>query len=321
MKKQEIIPREYFEQFGKIISYSDNITKLYLKLCDAEYKKGKDSAEYKKLISYIEMAVDYENKLLEKVFEDSSVLSLFKRYMTIEGSKRLLERCNSDYDLAFSIYNSEANDKYDSLIEGNSTFISRDLFLKDEYEFFGKNILKANILYLINLKKYVLLLDEYINNAKNDSVKKFLIYEKNITLSKNRALESWYFNFENNDLQCMLVDSDGIAAEMLDISEESFYNLKINHFYSMCDDLISVILMKSDDPDEVKMLYEISLLASMLNMNVEALNCSYSTFKDEIKSDTEEIDEKSIEQVEDIFSKCLKLSKKLSVNYPVREEV
>lgn len=318
---KEKIPSEYLETFDKLISYSDSITRLYMNLCDVEYKYGRDSEEYKKYVSYIEMAVDYENRKIDASFNDTSVLSLFKEYMSMQGAKRLLERFNNDFSLSQKLFYASENDKYDELIERRLTMVPREEFLQNDFDNFGKSILRTNTFYLAFLKTYLTIMDDYINSTNDEKMKKFLIYEKNMLIANNRSLESWYFGFDNSDLEGMLVDSDYISAYKIGIPIDTYRDLKSFYFFGLCTDFLCLAIMNCDDIEEVRLIYELNILASMLNMDVKSLNFSYSVVIDELKNNKDKYNDEIIDYVEGIYSKSLKMSKKMKREIPKEEDV
>ena len=57
-------------ELNEVVNISRNIFQLYNKLSYIEIKYGKDSEEYKKISSYIEMLAEVENDYFDAVFKN-----------------------------------------------------------------------------------------------------------------------------------------------------------------------------------------------------------------------------------------------------------
>lgn len=307
------ISNEYNEEFDKMISLSNKISSLHINLSRVEYEKGKDSLEYKKLVSAIEMSKELENDYISNITKDTSVLPLFKKYAISKNCKRIIEKFKNEAELAKKELFSKSNERYDELLEQRKINIPREKFLKNDYDNYGIKLLTTIIFNLLSSKTYIELIDDYIEQSDNEDIKKALIYEKNLTLSRNEQLENWYFGF-TNDLDALFVESDIIMANTLDKPLENYQNLKNNYYVEICDEMIRYILESPYNTKDIKTLYELNILALLLNMDVQAITNSYKLFQDELEVNPYSYEDSAINFVNEIYSKSVPLAKKYKNN-------
>lgn len=309
----EKFPSEYRELFEKINSISKSISNIYVRLANLEIKYGANSLEYNKCLSLLQIAAEREKELLKEVMSDSSVFTIFKQYISSENNERLRNKFKNDYDIVKTSFYAMTNDKYDELIEKKKTNLFRDVFLQREYQSYGKDIFKSCVFYLKKSKMYIKILDNYISNVKDPNLRRFLIYEKNLVLSGCKELESWYFGF-NDGIDCMLLESDFVTSDTLDLTVDEYLKQLDDYFLGMCDDLTVSALESFCSSLESKMAYELNILASLLNMDALTISKSYKKFQEEVESNPYKYEQSSIDFVDDIYSKCQDVMKKVKSN-------
>lgn len=75
-------------ELNEVVKISYNIFQLYNKLSYAEIKYGKDSDQYKKISSYIEISAEAENEYFESIFKNEKTLSIFRKFWDESFSRR-----------------------------------------------------------------------------------------------------------------------------------------------------------------------------------------------------------------------------------------
>ena len=299
----------YRKKFDKTIYLSNNITGLHMKLSRIEYEKGKDSLEYQKLVSAIKVAKELEKKFLEDIAKYQPILLLFKEYALSKNCKRITEKLKNDSDLVKKVFLARLHERYDELKKENKIDLQKKEFLQKEYAEHGIKLLSTIIFNLISSKTYVELIDDYIEETDDEDIKKSLIYEKNLTLSRDGALEDWYFGF-NDNLDALLVESDTLMSSAIDKPLENYQNLKNNYYINTCDNMIRLILEESYKTDDIKLLYELNILSLLLNMDAKGVSDSFTAFQNEIDVNPYDYDGSSIDFIHEIYGKSVSLAKK-----------
>ncbi len=298
----------YMNQFENIIFISDKISDYYRLLSEEVLEGGKNSFRYNFILSNIKTFENIEKELLNSIFSDSSVLYLFKEFVKRSKCERLKVKLYSDFDILEKIYDSAINEKYDSLLEKNLVTIERDEFKKQEFDEHKNKVFLPCIFNLVEKKRYIKILEYYIKMSNDKEEKKYLISELYTTISHCEALEDWFFG-EGNNIDCILVDCDEVVSMNLDLSKESYLNLKNNHFINLTDDFINFIMDENIDQNIIKTLYETNLLSMIMSMDAKTLSSSYRIFRDEVENS--KIDKNKVDFVDNTFSKSLLLSKKI----------
>lgn len=298
----------YMELFESIIFISNKITELYNELAIEESNNERYSKKYDLILSNIYSFNNIEKELLKKVISDSSILFLFKEYIDRSKCQRLKNKLYTDFELLEKILNATLNEKYDNMLEEGSISITRPEFLESEYQKSKINVLLPSIFNLMEKKKYIKVLENYISTTEDKEKKHYLIDELYTTLSCSEALESWFFSVGDN-IDCLLIDIDELNSYGIGISDEYYDNLKRIHFTSLIDKFIKFIMEEDIDNEGIKTIYETNLIAMIMNLDVKSLNGSYKIFMNEaISSD---FDKKKVDFVNDAFFKSTVLSKKI----------
>ena len=298
----------YMELFERIIFISNKITEQYTELAIEESNNGRYSKKYELILSNIYSFSNIEKELLERVSKDSSIFFLFKEYVDRSKCQRLKHKIYTDFDLLEKLLNATLNEKYDNLLEKGNITITRHEFLEEEYRKGKTNVLLPCIFNLMEKKKYVKVLENYIATTEDKEKKHYLIHELYTTLSCSEALESWFFGIGDN-IDCLLVDVDELNSYGVGLSNESYNNLKRIHFTNLVDKFIQFIMEEDIDNDVIKAIYETNLIAMIMNLDVKSINGSYKIFINEsINSD---FDKEKVDFIDNAFFKSTVLSKKI----------
>lgn len=295
----------------KIIKLSDNIMKLYYRLSFVEIEKGKESQEYNKILLAIQMSLELEEELLNEIKKDYEVLLFFNDYISMNNCRRLEEKAKNEQDFAQSIFFAIANDNYDKMAEKKEIKISKKDYLKKEYEERGSQNIRRIACNLKSAKTYIKLLEDYIEHTDDMNVRSALICEKNITLSENKALESWYFGFAN-DIDALIIESDELISSGLEMPLENYKNYRNNFYLEACDIATQSTLKDQINYPEEKIINELRFLSYLLSMDAETMEMSYKLFQDEVEDDPYSYDKKYIEYVDSIYGKTASLTKRIN---------
>lgn len=282
-------------ELNEVVNISRNIFQLYNKLSYIEIKYGKDSEEYKKISSYIEMLAEVENDYFDAVFKNKKNFSLIKRFCGDFYNRKTLNPfqnffCTMEKDNDSKTYTKRTASRIQSEVELRANYTN----LSNE---FNLNI----------LKNYVLLLDKYISDSQNRKMKNRLIKEKNNIVSSNRSLECWYLGFEKNNMKCSIIDNNIIESYLLGLGLEDFISFKQDYLSFFCRSIINhVLLCEINNFDRI--ISEIRLLAVLLDMDCVTLGMNYNNFQHLIKQ--RRFQNVNSDFVEGSFSKCPELVKK-----------
>ena len=309
---------EIINTFEKIVDCSNYIESFYLKLADEEFENGTKTDTYKYLVDSILFATEEEYKLIENIFNLNYCLQ-FKDYVVMKRCTRLIDKLNDEYDFAKKIVTVNSNEKYLNNQRVLQKYMNQEEFVKNDYEEEGKHIIRHNLFNLLQSKVYVKTLDLYISNTKdNDRLRKSLINEKYDTIQKNTALESWYFGNDFN-IGAMLVDSDFIVSNELNILFEEYLRLKNQYFDDLVKNCVDIMLEEPLKDEIVKKIYEINIITALLCMNISYLSSTYDEIERDIRNNPQLYNKDVVELVEKTFAKCPILEKKLRVNCPLKE--
>ncbi len=249
-------------ELNKLITISSNVFKLYRKLSYAEVKYGRDSEEYKKISSYIEMSVEAENEYYDSLLKNKKTLSLFRKLWDESYHRNVL----NPFQNSFCTLESNNDSK-----KFNKNIASRAL---SELDVRSDNKFLSSEYNLVILKNYVLLLDKYISECNDKKLKSKLINEKNAIIFSNKSLECWYLGFEKINMKCSIVDNNIIQAYILGLGLEDYISFKEDYLSYFCRSIINhFLLCKIDDFDRIKS--EIRLLAVLLDMDCVTLEMNY----------------------------------------------
>lgn len=289
------------EELNKALNTSCNIFSLYEKLSYAEIKYGKDSEEYKKLSSYIEMSAEVENEYFDSIFRNEKTLSSFRNFWDESYSRKTL----SVFQYSFCTM-----DKDDDLEKYIRMFSSR---LQSEVDLRNDNKYLISDFNLIILKNYVLLLDKYISDSKDNKLKSKLIKEKNNIIYSNKSLECWYLGFEKSNMKCSIVDSNIIQAYLYGIGLEDYITYKEDYLSYFCRSIVNNVLLSNlDSFDKIKA--EIRLLAVLLDMDCVTLEMNYANYQ--VLFNMKGYHNCNSDFVDEVFAKCPELAKKKK-NYSI----
>lgn len=288
-------------ELNEVVKISYNIFQLYNKLSYAEIKYGKDSDQYKKISSYIEISAEAENEYFESIFKNEKTLSIFRKFWDESFSRRTVNPfqnyfCTLEKDKDSKTYTKKIASRVQSELElrVNYTYLSNEVNL--------------NI-----LKNYVLLLDKYISDCRNRKMKSKLIKEKNNIISSNKSLESWYLGFEKNNMKCSIIDNNIIESYLLGIGIEDYITFKQDYLIGFCRSIVNhILLCQMDEFDKV--IGEVRLLAVLLDMDCVTLGMNYNSFQDLITQ--RGFKNQNSDLVDGSFSKCPELVKKKN-NYKI----
>ncbi len=299
---------EYMNKFENVIYVSNQISALYTLIAEEEINYGRNKGNYSILLSNIRTLENIEKNLMEPILNDSSILYYFKDFVERSKCERLKYKLYSDYDILEKIYDSTINEKYDDLVEKKLINITRDEFKKDELNQHKNKVFLTCIFNLIEKKKYVKILDYYINNARDGKSKKMLVSELYTTISCCKSLEDWFFGDEDN-IDCLLIDCDEVVAINQDLSLESYLNLRNNHFINLIDNFIHSIIEEDINYDEIKTLYETNLISMILSLDAKSLSNSYRIFREGIEING--MEKEKADFIDDTYSKSLLLLRKI----------
>lgn len=274
----------FYEKCEKTVETSNKIEDLYQELADIELKYGKDSNEFIMLAKVIESVSLSENNNLN-YFLSSPYVDYYEKYISSIGCDRLVDKINNNIELS----------------------------KKEDDEFINHKLYKK-IFNLIQSKKYVNVLDLYINKEKNKEIKKFLIDEKYDIIQRNSLIEEWYFKSSN--LICMLVESDFLVSLETEINEKDYVSLKNNYYSSVLSKFLDLIYVDELDYMD-KLIYETNIMSLLLCMNSEYTFKNLCEMKDDIRSCFASFDTNKF--VKSMYTKYLKLEKKTKINYGKEE--
>lgn len=299
----------YDNIFNKTVAVSSCITDLYNKLSYFEQTKGIKSQEYIDIQILIRTFENYERKMLQDITSDSSILAMYKSFILSSKCDRLRLKLSDEYSYCEKVINSNVNEAYDELLERYGEITPREEFVSNQFEKFGKGILMARVFDLSRKKVLVKLLDYYIENTNDPSVKQFLIREKYSVLSCNGSLESWYFNYED-DNDCLLIDLDLINSFNFDIPLDEYLDLKNEYFAELCEKITRKALKDDLRVEKIRTFYETFILTSLLSMDVNSMNDCYNIFSNTTRNKS--LKEENIDFIDSVYSKTSVLAKKIN---------
>lgn len=305
--------RSKLNMFDKIIETSNEIEKLYEELKNAEIEYGEDSNEYIMLSKIIGAASLTELNEMNKILLLSNI-NVFKKYVSLFKCNRLIDKLNYDSELTKKMIIENANTNYEKEKDLIKNKISKEEYLKEEYEELGRHKLSQNIFNLIQAKSYIKVIDLYIDKEQDPPTKKMLIDKKYDIISKNNSLESWYFNFNyNND--CLLVESDALMSLELGFTQDEYVKLKNNYYMNVVSNLVDSNSLENNK------LSEINIIATLLCMNSASIVNSFYEIKDGIKNNYLIDDVKTMNFIDNIYSKYPTVEKKLRLKCANKEEI
>ena len=344
------IDEENKELFDHAIDISNRISKLYEELTDAEIKYGRDSKEYKNKSVAIDLSCEYEDGIIDKIFEDSSVVSLFCSYLKKRPCDRLDKRINSDLDLASFLFYVMMNEEYDNIMEKmtsereglmkklSSSFPlpdgdlkkyyelmengvrlpPRDIYLRSKYDKIGINSMSSVVFGLLLCKKIILIIEEYLEREEDPQVRAFLIAKKNSILCENKLVEAWYFGFSNN-LDCLTIDIDSFAASFINCDEEYYTHIKNEYFDQIAYAEANFMIHGEETSKEEKISQELIFLAAILCMDTKHLDMNYQAFRSTFCDKEGKTFEEKVNEVDDLYGKASMLAKKFIQRYSCGE--
>ena len=299
------------ELFDNVCTLSDRITKLHDRLSEAEIKYGRESEEYRKIVTAIDLSREYENRLITEIFNDSSVIAEFNKYMEDNSCRVLQERISTDLDLSKDLFYAMANERYDEKMENQEMVPPRHVFLEAEFDKHGKRVIGNNLFNLLHIKKMLLIIDEYIARTDDKKMKAFLITKKNTLLNENKLAESWYFGLSDN-LDALTVDIDSFSADYLGLGQREYFHLKNSFFDALAHDTVELIMRENPLLPEVKITYELYFLAALLNMDIGYYNFNYKNFTRDYGYS---LNREKVNMVDDMYGKASVMAKRLIQKY------
>ena len=301
----------------KMIENSNFIEKFYKDLANIELKNEKKSEEYKKLSSFITDISIKEKKIINDVL-NSHYSIFFKDFIFDKKCNRLIDKINNEYEFTRALITKNAEYKYKKDENAIKNYISKDAFIKLDYDELGKHIVRHNIFNTIQSKMYIKVLDNYISNIENESLKKRILEEKYGVINRNSTLENWYFDLcLDNDW--LLIDSDKIVALELGLVSDDYIKLKNEYFEKVIENCIDIMLEGNVKTNDDKIMLEMNILSALLCMDPCYLSDIYYDIEEDIKSNPELYNKDSIEFIEDAFSNSQIVEKKLRMKYPYEE--
>ena len=309
-----MITTNQMKQLNSWQKLSSNIVELYNRLVEEELLFGKDTEQYKKIVSYLELCLEEEKEFDDKIDINSTFFQEGIEFMKEKESfsadrikarklrnvTHAIARCNQlleDFYKLFreSLYDNELANNIRSTIYGIRN-TSIDLILS--VIFLSKQ--ELNILELI---------DKELEKEMDIDRKRYLLFFKYDILQNNGALESINFDFGYNyDINYVI--NDDVCSILFKISSSDFYDkislLARNSLNEkICD------FLKTDDEslyssyDDFK-IYVMSLINMLDNADVEFC---FLYFVDEF-SDFYTTNQKKYKFVENIFIKTINERKK-----------
>lgn len=262
----------------ELLNLSKNIMNLYVKLSDTEFRYGKESEEYKKIVEAIDLSVEYEEELKEVITSEENEQLLLEFFSAVkeEADSRNMGIMENDSTLFLPILKAETSREFDKIYAAGFRVFPKKAYMKREYE---SKVMPGNVksyLTLLEQKKYVELLDEEIVKSNRLDDKYSLIKEKNAIICRNPSIESWYFNgFRRTE---SLLDDDESIASMIGIPVYKFREAKEDYFTGLVREMENITFNASSlDEEEYRML-ELNILLALQNIDPSSVNNLYCEF-------------------------------------------
>ena len=71
----------YLSLFDRIVATSNMISSLYIRLSGIEIRYGINSFQYKEMVSIIKTLEENEKKIINGIYNDSSVMAIYKFFI------------------------------------------------------------------------------------------------------------------------------------------------------------------------------------------------------------------------------------------------
>lgn len=297
---------------NEMIRLSKNITKLYEQLMDAEFFHGKNSDEYRLIVRNIDLSTELEEDMRKTLYGSPDLLNLMKNELQYRNDPRNIEIFQSDPYAVSSLFYAQKCEEYDQLHDFGRILCTKELFLKKSYDPMVRSIMINGSLALLERKTYVKILDEEIASAEDEETKKMLIREKNETLSRSPALESWYFGFGRRD-EAILVEDDEVMADVIDIDVELYRKYKRNYFYKIIDGVEELVLAENKSSKEALKIYRMNLLGALMNLDITEINEIYIEFYQHLFENSIPVETDSVKFIDEIYSKYPEYLKKMAL--------
>lgn len=297
MRKYELEDQD-LEFIKSLIKTSKAIETLYEKMYQLEINGQKDTEDYKKIIDYLKMSIDVENKIYEDASLNAERCIALINYIL---QQRLPDNFLHDIE---SIMGQRYDNKNLRRILGilankvSLESLSSKQILSTEMQFvyamLGNNI--SNIIRLLKeiendvVKGFLSILKETISNYRNRQYKNDLIYSKYYTSFINKNIEKIMINndFDISSEFCIVSKE---FADLIQVDSNEYDSLRNSYSKKVSMSQISeVIKMKDVDYNDQKkaicsLLRQCLIRSAFLLMDEENILNIYERFHTFIEDD------------------------------------
>jgi len=317
--KSYYLSGEDITKINRLISTANSIDLIYNKLYELEINNQKDTDEYKKQLSFLNIAIDLENRLYNKLnFDEDKTSATIKYLVKFEFHKDYIaeEECllNQDYkNINILRITRKLLNKLESTEKG-----FKEIYLDNDEEFIGNSLIfvqkQTKILKEISkdiYNSYLLFLKEYINDKNNSLYKNDFIKSKYIFSFIYENIEDQMLK-NNYEISDDLYLSSRFLSDIFGVSLDMYNYMKDNYSQKVLEPYISDFIKIRDLDYNNKRNYICAIFnccyirACLLNMSDEAINDANYEFHELIESE-EYIKNYSNEKIsENLIIECFK---------------
>lgn len=313
---RNILSIKEYELLKEILAVTASIQKIYNTLYQLEISNKKDSNEYQTNLDYLDMTLEVEKSLYNQINKDlaEKIYIVINRFLDKQNSeiiRRILNIISNNFIfdeievidlLPDEITDSLVIDDLKDLDEEVNQFISGSV---EVYKMFRKDILTASLV----------ILKEFVNDEKFESIRKSLIRYKYNLLFKNKDVESVLLA-NNLDLPDTLSINSQVLAHFYSIEKQEYDSLK-EHFCinGVINEIEYLLQKKDDDFKDIKgqillILKQCLIRGYLLLMEDESIEEVSDEFHSILTDDNYMDEHYEDEKSEKLIIKSLKLAKK-----------